>query len=100
MEIKRRKEGSSLLTFLFGAAAGAGLALLMAPKAGREVREKIKDFSSDAMAKSKEYARTMQDKVKSMRDRGQSASEKGQETVDEQVEKYFDVPNLREVKSS
>jgi len=34
---------SGLLTFLAGAAVGAGLALLFAPQSGKETRQKIKD---------------------------------------------------------
>lgn len=46
--------GSVLLTFLAGAAVGAGIALLLAPKAGRELRKDITDFTGEA--KDKVYA--------------------------------------------
>ena len=71
--------GSTLLAFLLGAAAGAGLALLMAPKTGEEVRGKIRDMSKDAMDKGKEYAKTVQEKAKTMMEQGKSAMEQGKE---------------------
>jgi gas vesicle protein len=79
METGTSNGGSTLLAFLLGAAAGAGIALLMAPKTGDEVRGKIKDLSKDAMDKTKEYARTMQDKAKTMMEQGKSVMEQGKE---------------------
>src|SRR3954467_15665226 len=89
METGSGNGGSTLLAFLLGAAAGAGLALLMAPKTGEEVRGKIRDLSKDAMEKSKEYARTMQDKAKSMMEQGKSAVESGKEAMKEQAQQAF-----------
>jgi len=39
--------GSFLGAFVLGAAAGATIALLTAPRSGRETRERLKGFSSD-----------------------------------------------------
>ena len=36
-----------LLCFVVGAAAGAAVALLTAPRSGRETRRKLKEFTSD-----------------------------------------------------
>ena len=44
-ELTNRK-GSILIPFLVGGALGAGLALLLAPKSGRETREDLKRFAS------------------------------------------------------
>ncbi|NMC74809.1 MAG: YtxH domain-containing protein [Geobacteraceae bacterium] len=69
--------GSSLATvvvsFLAGAAIGSGLALLFAPKTGREVREQIRDMTEDAVDKIKEYAREAQDRIKSTYECGKEA---------------------------
>jgi gas vesicle protein len=53
--------GSSLIFFLAGAAIGAGLGVLFAPKAGKETREQIGDWlkekreeGGDLLAKIKE----------------------------------------------
>jgi gas vesicle protein len=57
--------GTVLLSFVAGAAVGAGLALLYAPKSGREMREDILDLTEDAVDKIKEYAKDAQEKIKS-----------------------------------
>jgi gas vesicle protein len=53
-----------VVSFLAGAAIGSGLALLFAPKTGREVREQIKDLTEDAVDTIKDYAKEAQEKVK------------------------------------
>lgn len=75
-----------LIPFIAGAAVGAGLGLLLAPKAGQEIRGKIKDLSADAMEKSKECARSMQEKAKSMIEKGKSVVQSGKEAVDESAQ--------------
>lgn len=57
--------GTVFLSFLAGAAVGAGIALLYAPKTGRELRDSIKDMTDDAVDKIKEYTLEAQEKVKS-----------------------------------
>jgi gas vesicle protein len=42
---------SVLVPFLVGSLVGAGIALLMAPKSGRELRKDIKDLASDTRDK-------------------------------------------------
>jgi gas vesicle protein len=57
--------GTVLASFVAGAAIGAGLALLYAPKSGSEMRETIADFTEDAVDKIKEYTKEAQEKIKS-----------------------------------
>lgn len=47
--------GNSLLAFVAGAAAGAAMALILAPDSGEKTREKLRKGASDAadMAKGK-----------------------------------------------
>lgn len=66
--------GTVLVSFVAGAAIGAGLALLYAPKSGREMRENIADLTEDAVDKIKEYAKEAQEKIK-------CAIEEGKETI-------------------
>jgi len=66
--------GTVLVSFVAGAAIGAGLALLYAPKSGSEMRETISDFAEDAVDKIKEYTKEAQDKIK-------SAIEDGKDTI-------------------
>jgi gas vesicle protein len=66
--------GTVLVSFVAGAAIGAGLALLYAPKSGREMRENIADLTEDAVDKIKGYAKEAQEKIK-------AAIEDGKETI-------------------
>ncbi|HET6418609.1 MAG TPA: YtxH domain-containing protein [Geobacteraceae bacterium] len=50
-------ESTALLAFLAGAVVAAGLTLLLTPKAGREVREKLGDVSEGAVQKFRACAR-------------------------------------------
>jgi gas vesicle protein len=59
-----------LVSFVAGAAIGAGLALLYAPKSGTEMRETIADFAEDAVDKIKEYTKEAQEKIKTAIDEG------------------------------
>jgi gas vesicle protein len=75
MERETDSSTSALMAFLLGAAAGAGLGLLLAPRAGEEAREKIMEFSRDAMDRTRETAQTMQQKARSMMERGKETME-------------------------
>jgi len=76
MSEKGIQTGTVLVSFMAGAAIGAGLALLFAPKSGSEMRETIADLAEDAMGKIKEYSKDAQDKIK-------TAIEEGKETLAE-----------------
>ena len=89
------------LSFLAGAAVGAGLALLYAPKTGRELREKIGELTDDAVGKIKNYANEAQEKIKSTIEDGKevirekksiltTAIEAGKEAMEREKEKYKD----------
>lgn len=65
--------GTVLVSFVAGAAIGAGLALLYAPKSGREMREDIADLTEDAVDRIKEYAKDAQDKIKAAVEDGKEA---------------------------
>lgn len=87
-----------LVSFLAGAALGAGLALLYAPRSGREMRDQIGDLTDDAVDKIKEYAKEAQDKIKATLEEGKetimekksilsSAIEAGREAIQKEKEK-------------
>ena len=86
------------LSFVAGAAVGAGLALLVAPKTGKELREKIADLTDDAVSKIKEYASDAQSKITATLEEGKeiikekksiitSAIEAGKEAMDKERER-------------
>ncbi len=53
----KNSEASVFFAFLAGAVVAAGVTLLLTPKAGREVRERLGDVKEDAVQKIKECAR-------------------------------------------
>lgn len=65
MSEKGINTGTVLVSFVAGAALGAGLALLYAPKSGRELRSSIADVTEDALDTIKEYTKDAQEKIKS-----------------------------------
>jgi gas vesicle protein len=86
------------MSFLAGAAMGAGLALLVAPKTGKELREKIADLTDDAVSKIKDYASEAQTKITATLEEGKeiikekksiisSAIEAGKEAMEREKEK-------------
>ena len=91
--------GTVLVSFVAGAAVGAGMALLYAPKSGREMRETIADLTEDAVDKIKEYAKDAQDKLKTVIEEGRetvvekksilaSAIEAGKEAMQKEKERF------------
>jgi len=91
--------GKVLISLLAGAAIGSGLALLFAPKSGREMRGQIKDLTDDAVNKTKEYATDAQEKIKSTYEAGKelvkekqtiisSAIEAGKEAMEKERERF------------
>lgn len=68
--------GSTILSFLLGGLVGAGVALLLAPRSGKETRQQIKDFADDMKGKAEDY-------VEQAKCRVTQAVEKGKGFVDE-----------------
>jgi len=90
METTDRGAGSVFFSFLAGAAIGAGIGLLLAPKAGAEMRGQIKDMANDAMGKGKEYIDKTKDYARNMRGRAGEMVDQGKETLQEGKEKMMD----------
>lgn len=91
--------GTVFLSFLAGAAVGAGVALLVSPKTGKEIREKIADLTEDAVGKIKDYVSEAQDKIKTSLEDGKevlmekksilaSAIEAGKEAMERERDKH------------
>ncbi|MBJ6723250.1 YtxH domain-containing protein [Geomesophilobacter sediminis] len=51
--MSKRNEQAAVLAFIAGAVVAAGAALLLTPKSGREVREKLGAAKQDALTKLK-----------------------------------------------
>ena len=93
--------GTVFLSFLAGAALGAGLSLLYAPKTGKELRGRIGELTDDAVDKIKTYANEAQEKIKSTIEESKgvimekkailtSAIEAGKDAMEREKEKYRD----------
>ena len=86
------------LSFLAGAAVGAGMALLVAPRTGKELREKISGLTDDAVTKIRDYASEAQSKITATLEDGKellkekksiisSAIEAGKDAMEREKEK-------------
>jgi gas vesicle protein len=68
--------GGIILSFFVGGLVGAGVALLLAPRAGKETRERIRELADDVREKAEEYAGQVKSKAT-------TAVEKGKELFEE-----------------
>jgi len=71
-EQRGRSRGTILVSIMAGMAVGSGLALLFAPKSGREMRGQMKDLTDDAASKIREYTGSAQGKIKSVYEEGKA----------------------------
>lgn len=74
-ELTNNKGNTILMPFLVGGIVGAGLALLLAPKPGKEVREDIKRFAANT-----------KDSVTSVIDKGKTLFDEGKTVVSNAIE--------------
>ena len=77
---------SMLLAFLFGGVVGAGIALLIAPKTGKETRRMIRDFAEDAKEKASGYIEQTKEKTESIIEKGKDFLEKEKSIITSAVE--------------
>jgi gas vesicle protein len=91
--------GSIVFSFFLGGLIGAGIALLTAPKTGRETREKIKELTSEAKDKAGTYIEQVKSKAASTMEKGKglleetksiitTAVEAGKEAYEKEKEKH------------
>lgn len=77
------KSGDALLGFLLGAAAGAAAALLLAPRSGKETRERLTDWLEANREKAKDILDKSQDKLHHAKERVGAAVEAAQKAYRE-----------------
>ncbi len=79
-----------LVGFFVGTAIGAMAALLLAPKSGKELRERIVDEGKRLRTRATEEGRRLAERsdevISDVRDRGQAAYQKGREGIQETAE--------------
>ena len=90
--------GCVLLSFVVGGLLGAGVALLVAPKSGRETRQQLKELAEDVKEKAEGYIEQMKEQVSTVVEKGKdiieeqksilvSAVEAGKEAYEKEKEK-------------
>ncbi len=79
-----------LIGFLTGAAVGSVIALLFAPKSGKELREDIKNKSQDFIEDADEYLSKAKDKASQLINEGKKKSEKLVADAKEKVDTLLD----------
>ena len=77
---------SVFLSFILGGLVGAGVALLMAPRSGKETREKLVGMAEDAKGKATDYAGQVKEKISSTVEHGKEFVEGKKSLVSSAVE--------------
>lgn len=78
--------GPLIFSFFLGGLIGAGVALLLAPKSGRETREKIKELAVEAKGKAEEVIEQVKGKVTSVVEKGKEVIEEKKSIVTTAIE--------------
>ncbi len=78
--------GSLIFSFFLGGLIGAGIALLVAPKAGKETREKIKEFAGEAVEKAEGVIEQVKEKITSAVEKGKGLYEEKKSIVTTAIE--------------
>jgi gas vesicle protein len=78
--------GSLLLAFFVGGLVGAGVALLLAPQPGSEMRQKIRGLAEEAKEKAAGYAEEVKGKVTSTVGKGKEIFEQKKSLVTTAIE--------------
>ncbi|MDA3970489.1 MAG: YtxH domain-containing protein [Desulfobulbaceae bacterium] len=75
--------GTSLLSFLAGTVIGAGIALLYAPKTGKETREILVDYGQELKDKSANLPMNACQSADGLVDRGRNLIDRGKDLIEQ-----------------
>jgi gas vesicle protein len=78
--------GAVIFSFFLGGLVGAGVALLLAPKPGRETRQKIKELAEEVKGRAEGYYEQAREKATSTVDKGKEFVEKNKSLVTSVIE--------------
>lgn len=81
-----REAGSNLVCFLLGAAVGAGVALLYAPREGAETRRALGEKATEVKDKANELSVTARERWDGLSAKAQEVLHRGQQAAQEAVE--------------
>ena len=77
--------GSWLLSFILGGLIGAGIALLVAPKSGRQTRARIKDMAEDAKERAEDYSEQAKDRISTAMHKGADVLQQKKEDIESTI---------------
>jgi gas vesicle protein len=77
--------GSWVLSFILGGLIGAAVALLLAPKSGRQTREQIKDLVDDAKERAEDYYDKAKSQISTAMQKGAEILEQKKAEVESRV---------------
>jgi gas vesicle protein len=78
--------GSLFLAFVMGAAIGGGLALLAAPRSGRETRDKIREMADDVGDRIKAMTEEAESRIRHTIDEGKETLKEKKDLIKSAVE--------------
>lgn len=79
----REEGGNGLIAFLLGAAAGAAVGLLLAPKSGKETREELAEWLRERRARGEEFLAKVKEEGVHKKDAVQAAIRAGKQAYAE-----------------
>lgn len=85
-EEKRWGPGSLVISFFLGGLIGAGIALLLAPRTGKETREKIKGLAGEVKEKVEEVVEEIKEKVGETIEKGKDLYEEKKSILSTAIE--------------
>ena len=77
--------GSWLLSFILGGLIGAAVALLMAPRSGRQTREQIKDMAQEAKERAGDYYDQARGKISTAMQKGADVFQQKKEEMESTI---------------
>ena len=77
--------GSWVLSFILGGLIGAAVALLLAPRSGRQTREQIKDLVEDAKERAEDYYDKAKSQISTAMQKGAEILEQKKAEVESRV---------------
>ncbi len=78
-----QNSGTSLLSFLAGTVIGAGIALLYAPKTGKETREILVDYGQDLREKTANFPGNAYHSADGLVERGRNLIDRGKDLIEQ-----------------
>ena len=81
--MSREDGGSNFAFFVLGAAVGAGLGVLFAPKSGKETREQLSDWLDERREKGSELLTKIKEEIPAKKDQVAAALRAGKQAFSE-----------------